>query len=131
MAPATYVPYTMLYTEPIINSPVLPASTWDTNVPMGGDANFWGGYSDAGTYDYSGGYDSGVSQKKSGEERRKEILNKTIGEHCKSCKGSGKCHACNGTKVAHGLGLTYACTICNQRGDCGACNGTGKTSWNR
>ena len=130
VAPATYVPYSMLYTEPIINTPVLPAPTWNTNVPMGWDTNFGGGYYDAGTYDYSGGYESGSTQESWGE-RKRDILNTTIGENCRSCNGSGKCHACNGTKVAQGLGNTYACTICNQRGDCSACNGTGKTSWNR
>lgn len=131
VAPATYVPYTMLYTEPVFTTPIYPTATWDTNVPVGWDANYAGGYYDAGTYDYGGTYDTGGTVEKSREEQRRDRLNATIGENCMTCKGSGKCHACNGTKVAHGLGLTYACTICNQRGDCDVCKGTGKTSWNR
>lgn len=64
-------------------------------------------------------------------ERKRETLNRTYGENCKSCNGTGKCHACNGTKIASGLGNTYKCNICNENGDCPVCNGTGKTSWNR
>lgn len=62
---------------------------------------------------------------------RKETLNRTVGEACLSCKGSGKCHACNGTKIASGFGLTHKCNLCNANGDCPTCGGTGKTSWNR
>lgn len=64
-------------------------------------------------------------------ERRRDNLNRGAGEVCGSCHGSGKCKACNGTKVAHGMGNTYTCTVCDANGNCPVCNGTGKTSWNR
>lgn len=65
------------------------------------------------------------------DERKRDILNSTYGEQCKACHGTGKCHACNGTKVAKSFGNTYRCTICNENGSCSACGGTGLTSWNR
>ncbi len=64
-------------------------------------------------------------------ERKRDYLNRVVGEYCTSCHGSGKCKACNGTKVAHGMGLTYACNVCDANGNCSVCHGTGKTSWNR
>lgn len=70
-------------------------------------------------------------QPRNHEQEKRDILNKTVGENCGACKGSGKCHACNGTKVAHSMGNTYTCTVCDRNGNCGACNGTGKTLWNR
>ena len=74
---------------------------------------------------------SGSSTTTDYQQRKKETLNRTVGENCLSCKGSGKCSACNGTKVAHGFGNTYKCNVCNEHGDCPVCHGTGKTSWNR
>ena len=66
------------------------------------------------------------------KQRTKDILNATAGEKCLSCKGSGKCAACNGTKIAHGFGnSSYICNVCNDKGDCPVCDGTGKSSWNR
>lgn len=65
------------------------------------------------------------------KERQHQILNSTAGEKCGLCKGSGKCHACNGTKIASSFGNTYKCTLCNDKGDCPKCNGTGLASWNR
>lgn len=65
------------------------------------------------------------------DQRKKDILNKTVGEDCTYCKGTGKCPACDGTKTAHGFGNSYKCTNCNSNGDCPVCNGTKKTSWNR
>lgn len=65
------------------------------------------------------------------QQRKKDNLNRTVGETCTHCKGSKKCPACNGTKVAQGLGNTYKCNVCNSNGDCPVCDGTGKTSWNR
>lgn len=70
-------------------------------------------------------------QPRNYEQEKKDVLNKTVGEKCGACKGSGKCRACNGTKVAHSMGNTYTCTVCDKNGNCGACNGTGKTLWNR
>lgn len=70
-------------------------------------------------------------QPRNHEQEKRDILNKTVGENCGACKGSGKCRACNGTKVAHSMGNTYTCTACDKNGNCGACNGTGKTLWNR
>lgn len=65
------------------------------------------------------------------KKRKQESLNRTVGEKCTHCKGSGKCPACNGTKVAHSYGNSYKCTVCNVNGACPVCNGTGKTPWNR
>ncbi len=65
------------------------------------------------------------------KERQRQILNTVAGEKCSLCKGSGKCHACNGTKIASGMGNSYACTLCNDKGDCPLCNGSGLASWNR
>ena len=65
------------------------------------------------------------------EESRRDVLNRTAGEVCQHCKGTGKCPACNGTKVASGFGNTYKCTVCNENGDCPVCHGTKVTSWNR
>lgn len=64
-------------------------------------------------------------------ERNRNNLNRTVGEDCSSCGGSGKCHACNGTKVASSFGNTYKCTVCDANGNCPVCHGTGKASWNR
>lgn len=65
------------------------------------------------------------------QTRKRDILNTTVGENCQSCKGSGKCAACNGTKVANSFGNTYTCNVCDENGKCPVCDGTGKTSWNR
>lgn len=65
------------------------------------------------------------------KERQRQNLNTTVGEKCQLCKGSGKCHACNGTKAASGMGNTYTCNLCNSNGDCPHCNGTGLAFWNR
>lgn len=65
------------------------------------------------------------------ETTKRDNLNRVAGEVCPSCHGTGKCHACNGTKVAHGNGLTYTCTVCDSQGNCPVCHGTGKTAWNR
>lgn len=149
--PDLTIPSTMLYssmmpvftTAPVMTQPsvyIPPFNpTFDTT-PVWNN-NFYGDYNNFNSWDFNGGYDSGFSSgydsyegsnnSTDWEQKKKDILNTTYGEYCKSCNGSGKCHACNGTKVAHGLGQTYACTICNQNGDCSACSGTGKTSWNR
>lgn len=74
---------------------------------------------------------SGGSAKTDYQQRKRDTLNRTVGEDCISCKGTGKCNACNGTKVAHGFGNSYKCNICNENGDCSVCHGTGKTPWNR
>ncbi len=63
--------------------------------------------------------------------RRRDNLNRVAGEACLSCKGSGKCPTCNGTKVASSFGNTYKCTVCDDKGNCPTCDGTGKTSWIR
>lgn len=60
-----------------------------------------------------------------------ESLNETLGEYCLTCHGDKRCTACGGTKVARGMGLTYACTLCNDTGDCPTCHGTGLAGWNR
>lgn len=80
---------------------------------------------------YQNATSSGGSTTSDYQQRKKDNLNRTVGENCLSCKGSGKCNACNGTKVAHGFGNTYKCNVCNENGDCPVCHGTGKTSWNR
>ena len=64
-------------------------------------------------------------------EVRRNNLNSTVGDTCPSCKGSGKCHTCDGTKKASRFGYTYDCNTCNDRGECPTCNRSGKTSWNR
>jgi|GEM_PF-3352816 LysM domain protein len=58
-------------------------------------------------------------------------LNEYVGEKCMLCKGSKKCHACNGTKIASSFGHDYACTLCNDKGECPQCHGTGLAGWNR
>lgn len=63
-------------------------------------------------------------------KRKNDNLNRGAGEMCLSCHGSGKCSACNGTRVASGLGQTYVCKVCSD-GLCRVCHGTGKNSWNR
>lgn len=68
---------------------------------------------------------------KTHEEKKKNILNTTYGDDCQHCHGTGKCPACNGTKIAHGMGQTYACTTCDEHGNCPVCKGSGKTPWNR
>lgn len=79
-----------------------------------------------------GGSPSGTTRTQTDyKQRRRETLNRTVGEKCTSCKGTGKCNACNGTKIAHGFGLEYKCTVCDVNGNCPVCHGTGKTSWNR
>lgn len=65
------------------------------------------------------------------ENTKRDNLNRTAGELCPSCKGSGKCHACNGTKVAHSYGNAYQCNVCDHNGNCSVCHGTGKAAWNR
>ncbi len=65
------------------------------------------------------------------KERQRRILNTVVGEKCSLCKGSRKCHACHGSKIASGMGIDRVCTSCNDKGDCPACNGTGLSSWNR
>ena len=77
------------------------------------------------------GIDAGSSNQTDYQQRKRDILNSTVGETCNHCKGTGKCPACNGTKVASGMGLTYECTVCNENGDCPVCHGTKVTSWNR
>ena len=79
---------------------------------------------------YSNG-NIGIDSQADYEQRKKDILNRTAGEACLTCKGTGKCHACNGTKVAHGFGNSYTCNLCNANGDCPTCNGTKVTPWNR
>lgn len=64
------------------------------------------------------------------KERKQTILNRAGGDKCGYCKGSGKCHACKGTKVASSFGNTYPCNVCND-GICPQCHGTGTTPWNR
>lgn len=99
-------------------------------------------YSDEGNMNssYSGTYSNGsndVSSESSSstirdhEAEKRDLLNRTVGEYCQACKGTGKCHACNGTKIASSFGNTYPCNICDKDGNCSACGGTGKTSWNR
>lgn len=80
---------------------------------------------------YQNSSGSGNSTTTDYQQRKRDILNTTVGEACTSCKGTGKCHACNGTKIAHGFGNSYKCNVCNDNGDCSVCHGTGKTSWNR
>lgn len=75
--------------------------------------------------------DDGSSYHTDYEQRKKDNLNRAVGEACLTCKGTGKCPACNGTKVAGGFGNTYKCTLCNDNGDCPTCHGTKLTSWNR
>lgn len=65
------------------------------------------------------------------KQRTKDFLNSHVGEYCSVCKGTGKCRACNGTKIASGYGVTYKCTSCPENGICDVCDGTGKASWNR
>ncbi len=65
------------------------------------------------------------------QETKRDNLNRVAGETCQSCKGTGKCHACNGTKVAHSYGNSYTCNVCDSQGNCSVCHGTGKTHWNR
>ena len=86
-----------------------------------------------GTYNNSNNYNSSNNNTNSENynQRKKDILNSTVGENCTHCKGTGKCPTCNGTKVAHSFGNSYRCTVCNSNGDCPVCNGTRKTSWNR
>ncbi|MDE6296212.1 MAG: hypothetical protein K2L89_00040 [Muribaculaceae bacterium] len=74
---------------------------------------------------------SGSSGTGNHKEQKKKILNKTVGEKCVSCGGSGKCMTCKGTKVASSFGNEYKCNVCGPKGLCNVCNGTGKTSWNR
>ena len=95
-------------------------------------SDMYGGYSGG----YNGGYnnepyDGSSTTMRDHEAEKRDILNQTVGEDCPACKGSGKCSACNGTKVAHSFGNTYECTVCDQYGNCSVCQGTGKTSWNR
>ena len=45
---------------------------------------------------------------------------------CYICHGTGKCNACNGSKVARGLGQTYHCNVCNDDGTCPKCDGKGE-----
>lgn len=77
------------------------------------------------------GNSNGYWDENNRQERNRNNLNRTAGEDCRSCGGSGKCHACNGTKVASSFGNTYKCTVCDANGNCPVCHGTGKTSWNR
>ena len=65
------------------------------------------------------------------EQDRIDVLNRAVGEQCMTCKGTGKCLACNGTKVAHGFGNSYVCTVCDESGVCPTCKGTKVASWNR
>lgn len=65
------------------------------------------------------------------QEKKREILNRVAGEKCLTCKGTGKCHACGGDKIAEGLGNSYYCTVCGDDGLCPSCKGTGLASWNR
>lgn len=60
-----------------------------------------------------------------------EFLNERWGSECKSCHGTKKCPACNGSKIASSFGNTYKCEVCNENGDCPACGGSGLASWNR
>ncbi|MDE5869703.1 MAG: hypothetical protein K2H18_05680, partial [Muribaculaceae bacterium] len=55
---------------------------------------------------------SGSSGTGNHKEQKKKILNKTVGEKCVSCGGSGKCQACNGTKTASSFGNKYKCNVC-------------------
>lgn len=71
------------------------------------------------------------SSQPSLSDRKRDILNTTAGEACLTCKGTGKCPTCNGTKVTHSFYNTYKCTVCNDNGDCPTCNGAKVTSWNR
>lgn len=65
------------------------------------------------------------------EQQRVDNLNRVAGEACLTCKGTGKCPTCNGTKVTHSFGNTYKCNVCNANGDCPSCNGAKVASWNR
>lgn len=68
---------------------------------------------------------------KTHKERKRRILNTTVGDKCTSCHGTGKCSACGGTKVASRLGVTYYCETCSDKGICTVCHGTGKNRWER
>lgn len=86
------------------------------------------------TYDGGNSYSSGSSGYSSGTIsglNPQQTLNQTMGENCLTCKGSGKCPTCNGTKIASGLGNTYKCNVCDVNGNCPSCHGSGKASWNR
>lgn len=72
-------------------------------------------------------YDTEVASRQTPQE----FLNERMGAECKSCHGTKKCPACNGSHIASGLGNTYVCHLCNETGDCPACGGTGLASWNR
>lgn len=65
------------------------------------------------------------------EQKKRATLNATYGEDCKLCGGSGRCNACGGNKIAHGMGQTYYCKVCDDSGNCPLCKGSGKTPWNR
>ncbi len=78
------------------------------------------------TYVPSSGSGSDYWSEENRQARKNEIYRTTVGENCPLCKGSGKCHACNGTKVASGLGQTYTCTVCGPDGLCPHCHGSGK-----
>jgi hypothetical protein len=65
------------------------------------------------------------------KQRQKDVLNQVVGEKCPTCKGTGKCRTCNGTKIYSAFGHTFKCTNCPENGICTVCDGTGKTSWNR
>lgn len=63
--------------------------------------------------------------------RKQETLNRTVSDKCMTCKGTGKCHSCNGSKIVSKMGNTYTCTLCPSNGECSVCHGTGLSSWNR
>ncbi len=91
----------------VTNTPAQPAQTYTPAQPQNSTS----------TYNY--------------ESSKRDNLNRVAGETCQSCKGTGKCHACNGTKVAHSFGNSYQCNVCDANGNCPVCHGTGKTAWNR
>lgn len=101
-----------------------------------GSSSNWGwdsGFNNMPYYPSTSGYSAGNESNTSNStgNRPAETLNQTVGSKCLTCHGTGKCHACNGTKVASGLGNTYKCTVCDTNGNCPSCHGTGVASWNR